>query len=386
MDRPRVAVSVAFALQGLTFAAVVTQTPRLQDRFDLGEGDVTLALVVVAVVAGVGSTLAGGLAARRGGLVALRTALVGIAVGAAAIGVAPSWPALVAAFAVYGLGLGAMDATTNIQGVRLQASRGRSLMTGFHAWWSVGGIAGAGYAALSGRLDVPVVASLLVLAAVLLAAAATLGGGLLPDDVPGRTPDPAGGVAVPWPPVLLFGLVLGLYYAADTGTATWSSVFLDDALGASAALVPLGYAAYQGGALASRLAGDLVVRRVGAPPVVLGGTVLGVLGFAGVVAASTPVLAVVAFAVAGLGIAVLAPLAFAALAGSVRDEAVDEAVARMNVANYVGAILGGGLVGAVAEAGDVRWAFVVPLVLVAPIALLARRFRTADGSPAVPRP
>ncbi|WP_289016728.1 hypothetical protein [uncultured Aeromicrobium sp.] len=45
MDRTRVAVSAGFLLQGFTFAALVTQTPRLQDRFDLGEGDVTVLLV-----------------------------------------------------------------------------------------------------------------------------------------------------------------------------------------------------------------------------------------------------------------------------------------------------------------------------------------------------
>lgn len=376
------AVATAFALQGLTFAAVVTQTPRQQDRFGLGEGDVTLILVVVAVVAGIGSTLAGVLAARRSSAVALTASLVGIGLGATLVGLAPSFPLLVVAFACYGLALGGVDAMMNVQGVRLQARRGTSLMTGFHAWWSVGGVVGAGYAALAGRLDAPLAADLALVGLVVVglglgsrrhlvvdAGAASV----VASDRAATRP------VVPWRPVLLFGFVICLYYAADTGTATWCSVFLDDTLDASAGVVPLAYAGYQAGGLVSRLGGDLVVRRLGAAPVVAAGAATGALGYAGVLLAPTPVTAVAAFVVVGFGLAVITPLAFAALAGSVPDDAVDEAVARMNVANYVGAILGGGLIGAVAGAGALHAAFAVPLAMALAILLLARSFRPADA-------
>ncbi|MCX6406217.1 MAG: MFS transporter [Propionibacteriales bacterium] len=372
MDRTRVAVSTGFLLQGFTFAALVTQTPRLQDRFDLGEGDVTVLLVLVAVVAGFGSVLAGVLATRRSSGSALTTSLVGIGAGAALVGWAPSYPLLVAAFAVYGVALGGVDATMNMQGVRVEALRGRSVMTGFHACWSIGGIAGAGYAALGLPLD----AGLSVAAAVVVALAVASARHLAPD-APGSQVDDlaaAATIPVPWRPVLVFGLVICLFYAADTGTGSWSAVYLRQALGAASWLVPLGYAAYQVGALVSRLLGDQLVRRVGASRVVAGGAFLGVVGFAVVLAAPVAVLAVPGFLVAGLGIAVIAPLAFAAVGAAVPPEAADAAIARMNIANYVGAILGGAVIGAVAQGGWLRVAFLVPLVLVAPILLLSRAF------------
>lgn len=386
MDRARAAVSTGFVLQGFTFAAIVTQTPRQQDRFGLDEADVTLILVLVAAIAGLGSLLAGILAARRSSAAALTTSLVGIGVGAAAVGWAPSHPLLLAGFVVYGTALGGVDATMNMQGVRVEGLRRRSMMTGFHACWSIGGIAGAGYAALASRLDVSVAANLTAVALVVLAAALVVRRDLVIDAAGSRADDLAGAAAVPvpWRPVLLFGLVICLFYAADTGTGTWSSVYLEDALEASAGLVPLGYAAYQAGALISRLCGDHLVRRAGAAAVVAAGTALGLVGLLAVLVAPTAVAAVAAFFVVGLGLAVVAPLAFAALGAAVPPEAADEAIARMNIANYVGAILGGGLIGAVAEGGGLRWAFVVPLVLVAPILLLSRSFTRAD--PAAHRP
>lgn len=380
MGRIRTAVSAGFFAQGLVFSAIITQVPRLQDRFDFGEGTVTTVLVMVAVLSGVGSVIAGSVAVRRTSATALTGALLAIALGTFLIALAPTFGLLVAAFAAYGLGLGAVDAGMNMQGVRVQASLGRSVMGGFHGWWSVGGIVGALYASGAAALDVPVLISLTVVAAV----TGVLSMLTAPHLVRAREIDPGQSSEnpdLPWRPVLVFGAVILLFYAADTGTLTWSSVYLDEALQATAFVVPLGYAAYQGGALVSRFGGDLLVRRHGAAWVVRVATGVGVLGLAAVVAAPAPAIAIIGFAVTGLGLAILAPLAFAALSASVPPAAVDVAIARMNIANYVGAILGGGIIGAAASSGFLRWAFVIPLALVPLLWLSVRSFRSPGVVP-----
>ncbi|QGG40211.1 MFS transporter [Aeromicrobium yanjiei] len=377
LGRTRVAVAAGFFLQGLVFASIVTQAPRLKDRFDIGDGGLTGILVLVAVVSGVGSVLAGMIAQRRTSATAFRIALLTIGLGALLVGAAPSLPLVVAAFVVYGLGVGAVDAGMNMQGVRVQAAYGTSIMASFHGMWSVGGILGALYAAGVARVDVPFALSLVVIAIVTWAVALVAA----PRFVRAQERDPglsAKGLDLPWRPVLVFGLVILLFYASDTGILTWSSVYLEDALDASTSVAPLAYGAYQGGALVSRFGGDLLVRRIGAPAVVAIGTVTGVIGLATVVAAAAPAMAIIGFFVVGLGLAILAPLAFAALAGAVPARSLDVAIARMNIANYLGAILGGGLIGAAASADHLRWAFVIPLVLVPVVLLFTRSFRTAD--------
>ena len=380
LRRTRVAVSTGFFLQGLVFASIVTQAPRLKDRFDLGDGGLTGLLVLVAVVSGAGSVVAGVVAQRRTSAVAFRLALLMIGAGALLVGLAPTLPLLVAAFTVYGLGVGAVDAGMNMQGVRVQTAYGHSLMTGFHGAWSVGGIAGALYAAGAGAWDVPLEVSLLLVAVVTVGATAWAG----PAFVRSREHDPglsAAGLELPWRPVLVLSLVVLLFYACDTGILTWSSVYLEDALDASSSTAPLAYGAYQAGALVSRLGGDRLVRRLGARRVVVLATVTGSAGLVVVVASPVPATAIVGFCVVGLGLAVLAPLAFAALAGSVPPASLDIAIARVNLANYVGAILGGGLIGAAASADHLRWAFVIPLVLVPLVLPCARAFATSAGRP-----
>ncbi|MET1037888.1 MAG: MFS transporter [Aeromicrobium sp.] len=375
--RTRVAVGAGFFLQGLVFAAIVTQAPRIKDRFGIGDEGLTGILVLVAVVSGVGSILAGMVAERRSSAVAFRYALLTIGLGALLVGLAPTTPLLVAAFVVYGLGVGAVDAGMNMQGVRVQAAYGRSIMASFHGLWSVGGIVGALYAAGVAAIDAPLAVSLAVVAAVTVGAVQWAA----PHFIDAREADPglsAAGLDLPWRPVLVFGLVVLIFYACDTGILTWSSVYLEDALGASAAVAPLAYGAYQGGALVSRFGGDLLVRRIGASAVVLLGTSTGIVGLIGVVAAPVPAAAIVAFFVVGLGLAILAPLAFVSLAAAVPPAARDVAIARMNIANYLGAILGGGLIGAAASADHLRWAFVIPLALVPVVLVVAGSFRAGD--------
>jgi MFS family permease len=374
----RVAVSTGFLLQGLVISSILTQAPRLIDKHDVGDGTFTTVLVLVAVVSGVGSVAAGRVAARRTSATALRLGLWGIALGAAVVGLASSVPTLMAAFAFYGLGLGAVDASMNMQGVRVQALFGRSLMNGLHGLWSVGGILGAGYASLCAALDVPVALSLLVVAVVAASVCELVQARFVPASEQEVDLVPDGGPHVPWRPVLVLGLVVLVFFASDTGILAWCTRYLEDALGASDQLAPLGYAAYQVGALVSRLTADLAVRRVGAQRVVVGGVATGLVGLGLVVASPQPAPAIAGLLLTGLGLAVLAPLSFAAVAGAVPPEASDVAIARLNLANYVGAILGGGLIGAVAEGWDLRWAFVVPLVLAPVVLATVREFAAAD--------
>ena len=377
LRRTRLAVAAGFFLQGLVFAAIVTQVPTLKDKIGLGDGDVTILLVVVAVVSGFGSVFAGTIAERRTSSVALRTGLMTIALGALLVGLAPNKPLLIAAFVLYGLGIGGVDASMNMQGVRVQAAYGRSVMANFHGVWSVAGIAGALYASGVTKLDIPLGVSLAVIAAFTLAIA------LLASHFFVEAREVEVGLSgqdldVPWRPILLFGLVILVFYAADTGILTWSSVYLHDALDATKSVAPLAFAAYEAGAIVSRFGGDFLVRRRGDVFVVRLGTAIGVAGLVGVVAAPAPPLAIASFFVVGLGLAILVPLSFAAIAGAVGPGAVDVAIARLNIANYLGAILGGALIGAAASTHHLRWAFVIPLVIVPLVLLVAKEFRAAD--------
>lgn len=404
ISRGRAATAAAFFAQGFAFAVVITHLGAFKDTWALDDLAITVIMFLVAVLAGVGSALAATLAARFGSATALRLGLAAVVIGVVLAAFAPAFPVLCAGLAVYGVALGCVDATSNMQAVACEALQGRSILTSFHGAWSAGGILGAVETSLTATADWSLAASLAIAAvipAAVIAAPFLPAATPAPMTSPAEAPPPSGALGavvttpaahpttpVPWRTMSVLGAAIVLFYVADSATQSWSTIYLHDVLLASAGIAPLGYAAYQGTSLVSRLAGDHLVRRVGAARVVRAAALVGAIGLATAIAAPAPWLAITGFAVVGIGIAVVAPLSFAAAGrlAAVDSEgrpiadparlraAADATVARLNQFNYVGFVLGGVLTGLVASGSGMRVGFIVPLVGIALILPLARAF------------
>ncbi|MGA4777289.1 MFS transporter [Cellulosimicrobium sp. AB352] len=424
----RIATTAAYAVQGFGFAVVLTSIPGYKDRLGMGDDVVTLVVLGVCVLAGLGSALSGVVAAVRGARTVVVGGLLLAATAVAGIGLAPSWPLFFGAIGLYGLALGAVDAAMNMLGIDVERAHGRSLLASFYAANAAGGVLGAlavsggALAGLGQPLALPLVALLVAVGAAWLALRLPDGGRPVPEAVApdavvrdaqardaqvkdAQVRDAVVGDAgvrdapVTWVAagtIALLGAGMLAFPVADSAVSSWSATFLRDGLAASAAAAPLGYAAYQAALIVSRLVGDGLVERLGRVRVVrLGGT-LGALGFVAVTAAPAWPVAVLGLAVTGLGLGVVAPLAFSAVGDRAREAVAsgragaagepaagvvatvtDRAVARLNVFTYAGAVLGGVLTGVFATAHHLRVGFVVLAVLAAVSAVLASAFRPA---------
>lgn len=387
--RARIAASGAFAVQGLCFAGVLAQVPALRDRFGFDELQLSLILLAVPVVAGVGSLLAGALAKRTGSGILLRVGGVGVSGTVAAIGSAPTQWALFGAVGLFGLCVGVVDATMNMQGVAVQRRYGRSIMASCHAWWSVGGITGALATARTSSLDWSLELSMGAVGAAGVVLALAAGPWLLTGKVDHESVDRAGRsrhdplpgqpnrAPVVWGKVTLIGLAVMVMFVGDASASNWSTVFIRDALDASAGTAPLGLAAYLAFQLLGRIVADRVIGWLGSMSTVIIGSLVAAAGFALVAAAPTPILAIAGFALIGLGLCVVVPISFSA-ADALDTTGTGVVVARVNLYNYAGFVVGAALVGLIAGVVGLRWAFVLPGALVLAIVALSPVFRVAD--------
>jgi MFS family permease len=375
LRRARIAVFGAFLVHGLTLAAVITRLPSFKVAFALDDAQLLLLAVEIAAMSAFGSICAGYVAERNGSARTLRVGLAGLSVGAFAV--ALSWDAtsLIVMIAVYGFFFGASDASVNMQGVAVQERHGRSIMVSFHAAWSAAAVVGALYASMSIELGWSLAHSLGLVSAVGLLGGVVTGRGLLHSEPAGHMRD--GGTPprrMSWGPVLLISIPAFAIWFVDGATANWSGLYLLEGLVAAPSVAPLAYAAYQAALMVVRLLGDPVVRRFGPAVVVRDGGIVALVGVALLVAAPTTELALVGFVLLGAGVAMVPALVYGA-AAQLDGGTGNVAVARVNVANYVGYISGTVAIGIVAGVAGDRFMYVALIVVVPLVTLTAARFR-----------
>jgi MFS family permease len=370
----RTGVAGAYFVQGMCFAALLTQVPVLQEKFGFSDGELSLVLLAVPVIAGVGSVLAGMLAARFGSAIVLRIGGPGVCVAITATGLVDTRLTLYLVLAGVGLFLGLVDATMNMQGVAVQRRYGRPVLASFHGVWSAGGILGALATAVTAHWHWSLAWSLGAVALLGVAISLTAGPRLLrPAEEVAVLPEEAS-AHIPWGPIIAVGTAMMLMYIADSATSNWSAVYLHSGLNGSHSVAALGLAAYQTCMVAGRAIADRLVARFGPVRAVTVGGVVGIVGLLVVVAANTPALGIAGFAILGLGLCVVVPQSFSA-AGALDPGGTGIAVARVNLFNYIGFVVGAALIGLVAETSGLRMAFLVPAVLAVGIVALARSFR-----------
>ncbi|KOG24605.1 MFS transporter, partial [Streptomyces viridochromogenes] len=279
LRRGRGSLAVSFFVQGVTFALLVTRIPAIQDRYGISDGLLPVFLAAVPILAGVASVATEKVVARVGPAVVLRWAQPFVLLALLAVGVGSELWAVAVALGLFGLAVGALDASMNMLGVSLQRAYGRSIMLGFHASYSLGGIAGASLAWVGAHWHLSLFASYLPVVAVLLPVAFVgsrwyVAGGAGPVEEAGESK----GSGIAFKLLLPLCLVMTFAYIGDSTVSNWSAKYLQDVLGSSEELATVPYNAYMVTTLLGRAVGDFGVRRLGAAVVVRGGAVLGGLG------------------------------------------------------------------------------------------------------------
>jgi Na+/melibiose symporter-like transporter len=301
-----------FGVCGAGFATWAARVPAVADRLGLTPGQLAIGLFALAAGSVVTLAGAGALITRIGSRTSALAGSAALCLGLPLAAVSPSLPVLVTALFVLGCGNGLLDVSMNAHAARVESEYGRPIFAGFHAFWNIGGLAGSGIAAIAASLRIPVAAELAGTGIVLLAISwpaisrCFLRG---PDQGQGET-----AFALPGLALLPLGIIAFCGFVAEGTVNDWSAVYLTRSAGASAVVAPLGYLAFSLGMIAVRLAADRLAARFGVPRLIRLAVLVGVAGFAAVIAVTAPVVDILGFAVIGLGISAVVPLAWSSAA------------------------------------------------------------------------
>lgn len=392
--RQRLAISLVFFCNGAGFASWVSRIPAVREQLGLSEGELGTALLAMAA----GALMSFPLAGRAIGPFGARKVTAAAAALFFVMLPQPMWVGLMASLLivlfVLGAGNGAMDVAMNAVAVEVEAACGKPIMSSLHGLWSVGGLTGAalGGAAAHAGLSPGVHLSL---AAGLLGGMAWLALRQLPGPRPAATPpvaqtgaavgqatppdacqaEPAaaprrGRLALPARPLLGLGALVFCGFLIEGAMADWSAVLLKDRLGTTAAVAALGYAAFSLTMTVMRLGGDPLAARWGAVPLLRLFNLAAAAGMTAALATGHVGGTLAAFALCGLGVALIVPTVFRA-AARFDGTRPGSGIATMAAFGYSGFLLGPPLIGWLAQLTDLRLALgVVPLLAVGVVAML----------------
>ncbi|MEV6952230.1 MFS transporter [Streptomyces sp. NPDC051183] len=370
----RLAIAAVFCAHGAVTGSFATRIPWIQDHAQLSAGTLGLALAFPALGAALAMPLAGRLNHRFGARTALQGLLAMWTLSLTLPSLAPNLVTLCSALFVFGATAGMADVAMNALGVETENRLGRSIMSSLHGMWSAGALIGsaAGAAAAHAGADARLhhLAAALALTVVGLVAAR----GVL-DLRPGQDGQAPPHFALPPKSALFIGAIGFCAVFAEGASMDWSAVYLRDVLHTEAGLAAASTTAFALTMTVARLAGDKVVDRFGAVRTVRAGGALATAGGLLVVAVREPAAAMAGFALIGLGIAVVVPLAFAAAARSGPEPA--QAIAGVATITYTSGLIAPSAIGAVADATSLVVSFglvtLLAFALIAGAAVLRQR-------------
>lgn len=368
--RARVAVAIIFAAHGAVYGTFATRIPWITERLDLSPGSLGLALLFASVGAMSAMPFAGRLTHRHDIRVITRVLMVLWCLALIPPALAPNLLVLCVAMFGYGATSGMADVAMNAQGVVVEQQAGRSIMSGLHGMWSLGGLAGSGVGVLAAHADLDARLHFVLVAAVLAVVAVAASSSLLPGH-PSDEEVPA--FALPPRPVLLIALVAFAAVFGEAASADWAAVYLTDVAHAPPAIAAAAFSGFAATMAAARLVGDKVVDRFGPVRTVRIGGLAATVGALTVAMSGTPAVAIAGFALIGLGVAVVVPLAFAA-AGNAGPRPGQQIAGVATIA-YGAGFVAPACIGAVAQATSLPVSFLVVAALAAMIILGAPTLR-----------
>ncbi|HEX8047606.1 MFS transporter [Rhizobium sp.] len=374
--KPRAAVSLLFLMNGFSVGCWAPKIPEFAERLQLSKFELGLMILVFGVGSLVMMPIAGAQIAGRGSKIVVKAFAVLLVPMLLAMTVVESvWTAAIAIF-LFGGFIGAMDVAMNANAVSVEKSMRRAIMSSCHAFWSLGGLLGAAiggflisHLGYLGHAEVVTVLSILILA---VAWPMILGDQPHPDEAKPKARLPM--IPLPW----LLGLMALFSMMPEGAVLDWSALYLSQEKAASVTLSGFGFAAFSLTMAVMRFAGDFVRDQLGAVRTLRVCTVFAIVGMVTAALAPNAELAIVGFALCGIGISNMVPIAFSA-AGNIPGLQPGIGISVVTTLGYSGMLVAPSAIGFAAEhVGFSPVLLALPVLLLVVLALSSLA-RYADG-------
>ena len=351
-DREANATRAFFFIGGFGSASWAPLVPVLRERLAIGDDVLGLLLLCIGIGSLATMPLSGALSARlscRRVLVAAGVLYAGVLLSVCLVN--DFWIAVPIIF-VFGALMGCIDVVINVAAVIVEKGLGRRIMSGMHAFWSMGGFVGAGlYGVWVGILGLTAFQSTAIASLLIFVLTVFFGRHLIPYGGGGGSL-----IAIPRGIVVFVGVTAFIAFLSEGAVMDWSGVYLTTVRGMDLSLAGVGFSVFSGAMLLMRFLGDRVVLRIGQCPVAVGGALLTFVGILLIMFAPVGSLLYLGFFAIGIGSANIVPVFFS-LMGRQTVMPIGTAVSAVSTMGYLGILAGPAAIGFVSSATNLMTAF-----------------------------
>jgi MFS family permease len=352
-DRQRIFLSAYFFLSGVCFSTWASRIPTIKTYFNYSDAELGTVLLAMPLSSLAGLPFSSWLVSHYDSRVPALFSFISLAISLALIGSAPTTFTLVAAVCLFSFSLRITNIAINTQSISVQRKFDKKITGSLHGLWSTGGIAGVGICTIFVALDIPMSIHMGVIALLTIAAAWYTYPHLIMGDraISGNKFK----LGKPDPYIVYLGLMIFFALVCEGGMFDWSGVYFKEVVGEE--IFTLGYLIFMICMATSRFISDWLMERLGLPKTFILSAAFVIAGIAMAVIWPTFWLSLIGFCLIGLGTAAVIPMVFL-LAGQSKKYAPGMAISIISTYGTTGMLLGPPMIGYIAQAFGLRYAFI----------------------------
>ncbi|MGE8558403.1 MAG: MFS transporter [Acinetobacter sp.] len=369
----RLSTLLSFFSLGLSTAAWAPLIPYAQQRLHLNHADFGTLLLSI----GAGSMLAmpatGLLIQKVGCRVIISIAVLLLLMVLPTFALSSSIVTMSIALFLFGTAAGSLGVAINLQAVIVEKNSAKSMMSQFHGMCSLGGLTGVMTVTALLAVGVSPLMSALAICSLLVILSVIAVPNSLSVIVKEQKTDSAEVESktrkLPSPLIILMGLICFIAFLSEGSAMDWSGIYLINEYGVKPALAGLAYTCFAIAMTSGRFAGHYLIKALSEKNIIIYSAICAALGLFTVVMAPHWIVALLGYALLGLGCSNIVPVMFSRVG---RQNVMSKAAALSCVSTmaYTGSLLGPALVGISSEVMGLTVVFAFIAALLSMIALL----------------
>ena len=274
---------------------------------------------------------------------------------------------------IFGCCYGIFEVAINLQASNIEKREKKSMMSGFHAFFSLGLLSGSFCTSILLGLNVSFFSNILIYVAVLLPLTILFSNYLLKDLH--TSSNEKGSIFFLWPPLIIVLVIITMTDSlSEGGVDSWAALYMRDAINVDGFYIGIATISFNIFMVVGRFTGDAIRDKLGVYLFFITLILFSIIGLIIILMFNSIFSSIIGFSVLGFGISSIIPLSYS-LAGKIEGVSSTVGISIISIATYGMFMIGPAIMGFVAKFYGINNVFSPMMILFCACLLIIVFFR-----------